>query len=411
MKAIRFIAAMVFMLGLCGRSSAQLACLGELNVDLGTQCQIILSPTEIGLNLDPAYVYTLSRNTFGCEDVGRSYTVTLEQRDRSTRRIINTCWSTVNIHSRSVPSPCERPLLYCRSEVTVNLNAEGFVVLTPDMISLLPTDGNPYQVYSVEPGVLDCGNLGSNSVRLVVRSACFPEDYCTVNVNVRDEGSFRPTCYYVDADGMEFFPANLDQIILPPGSPVSYRMLIRRPNQNSFPPPAQFRMYLSRDKVPDGKDLLVSQQMVQFNKTGYMTGKFSLPQNLQAGVYYLIGDMYSINKKFRYAMPTIVQRIQVGKGGKINELESRSEEAPVADQDVLIYPNPFEDQIFIDAGDASAQISRMELFNLCGVKLMSLNAVQSPLDVSQLSNGSYLLKIEFVDGHAVTRKVVKQSAY
>ncbi len=389
-------------------AKAQVACRANVIVDIGLTCEITLPVDSIGVRLNPAYNYTLSRSTFSCYDVGRTYVVVLEQRDRRTGVIVNTCFSNVSIVSTSIPNPCINPTVYCRSEVTVYLNEEGYVILRPEMISLLPIPDNPYYIYSVSPNILDCGNIGNNSVRMIITSACFPENYCIMNVVVRDTHRFRPTCYTIDTDGMRFFPANLDQVPVLPGSIISYLSHLRFPYNGQINGAAEFRLLLSRDKVPDPNDLLVSKQVINLKTKTTLSGKFILPNNLSPGTYYLIGDMFSKNPKIRFSFKTVIQRIQIGKSGNIQELEERSEFMQESQHDLQIYPNPFNENLNIIQSGTGKEISKIEMYNIIGVRIANLNISQSSLDMSQLPSGTYLIRVEYQDGRQAVQKIVKQ---
>jgi len=408
MKLSNLLLSLVCVFIYANATNAQLVCRASLFVDLGTNCQIILTPEDIGLKLDPSYNYTLSRSEFDCYDVGHSFNIILEQRDRNTNELINSCFSNVTITSRAVPNPCERPLPYCYSNITVYLNAEGYVILTPEMISVLPIPSTPYQVFSVSPNVLDCGNIGNNSVRMIITSACFPEDYCIMNVMVRDTHPFRPTCFIIDTDGMRFFPANLDQVPVLPGSIISYLSHLRFSYNGQINGAAEFRLLLSRDKVPDPNDLLVSKQVINLKTKTTLSGKFILPNNLSPGTYYLIGDLFSKNPKIRFSFKTVIQRIQIGKGGNIKELEERSESILESQHVLQIYPNPFNDNLNIIQSGTGGEISKIEMYNIIGVRITNLDISQSSFDMSQLQSGTYLIRVEYQDGRQAVQKIVKQ---
>lgn len=405
MKNITFYLVLFSLIFSTKHALGQLACRANINFDLGTNCVASLPVDSVGFRLDPSYNYTLSRSEFSCDDIGRTFPVTLQQRNRRTGRIVNTCWTNVTIVSNSIPSPCTRPILYCRSEITVYLNEEGYVVLRPDMISILPVTGNPYSVYDVYPNILDCGNIGNNSVRLSVISACIPSDFCTMNVVVRDTHRFRPTCHYINYDLMQFYPANLDQNIVFPGSFISFRNNVFLQYNNVTNETFEFKMLLSKDNLPDGQDLLVNQQILQFKYKTNITGKFELPKNITQGTYYLLADIFSKNAKYRYAYPTVVQRIHVGKAPKINELGSRIHVDK--ENEYQIFPNPFQNELNIYSLGDFDKISKLELYNVYGVLVQELDINLNVFDVSKLVPGTYLIRITEKDGHQTIHKLLK----
>lgn len=71
-----------------------------------------------------------------------------------------------------------------------------------------------------------------------------------------------------------------------------------------------------------------------------------------------------------------------------------------------VYPNPVKDVLNLSY---TKDISNVSVHNLLGQKVMtkSINATQTKIDMSNLSNGTYLVKVT-VDGLVKTIKVVKQ---
>ncbi len=71
-----------------------------------------------------------------------------------------------------------------------------------------------------------------------------------------------------------------------------------------------------------------------------------------------------------------------------------------------IYPNPTSKLLHIEA--SQTDISRVEIFDLQGKQVMQVSATNlSEIDVSQLTNGMYFLKVSTSDGE-LTRKFVKR---
>ena len=70
------------------------------------------------------------------------------------------------------------------------------------------------------------------------------------------------------------------------------------------------------------------------------------------------------------------------------------------------YPNPVNDRLFIRN---SEEIASVEVFNLLGQKLVSkkTDTTVSEIDMSSLSKGSYLLKINSLLGESKTVKIIK----
>lgn len=390
-----------------------LACLSEVTVDVGTSCVTSITPDLIGvsLNHDPAYVYTLSRADFDCRDVGHSYDVVLQRRDAHTGVLLNSCVSHVSVICSAVPSPCEYINLYAHSEITVTLNDEGYVVLTPEMIAIGPLSTNPYFVYTVTPNVLDCDDAGANTVRLNLYSACYLTNYVTMTVNVVDRGGYGPTCHHISTGGMNFFPAHLDQELVFPGSEISYFTLLNY--QGELPSlPAEFRMLLSRDNLPDAKDLLIDKKQLIFKKSPNgiaVSGKFILPRNLLAGNYYLIADLYSKNKKASIGFKTIVQAIHVGKSNRFGDIASRDRTHSIdQDEDFVIYPNPFTSVISIMTPTSSEGLQRVEFINSVGMMVKNIEHPSGEINTEDLASGIYIIRLTDNHNHTLMSKVIKQ---
>lgn len=74
-------------------------------------------------------------------------------------------------------------------------------------------------------------------------------------------------------------------------------------------------------------------------------------------------------------------------------------------QNISIYPNPVQSQLFVELGDI--EITEVSIFDVSGkvIKLINLNA--SKVDVSDLKQGIYFLKVSSING-AFTERFIKQ---
>ncbi|RLD55494.1 MAG: hypothetical protein DRJ05_12870 [Bacteroidetes bacterium] len=83
------------------------------------------------------------------------------------------------------------------------------------------------------------------------------------------------------------------------------------------------------------------------------------------------------------------------------------------DMNVLVYPNPFNDELFISIKEGSDKISSIELFDLTGKSIISQKVQGSlgnviKLDGSEiLDAGFYFLQVT-INGKVVTQKVIKE---
>lgn len=71
-----------------------------------------------------------------------------------------------------------------------------------------------------------------------------------------------------------------------------------------------------------------------------------------------------------------------------------------------IYPNPFADYIFIDAGNG--KISKIEILDSSGKKVTSYTNPSISIDLKMLSKGIYFLRITKKDGSILTKKIIKK---
>lgn len=75
------------------------------------------------------------------------------------------------------------------------------------------------------------------------------------------------------------------------------------------------------------------------------------------------------------------------------------------DSKIKMYPNPAKDYIQIESKDI--QIASVEMYSLVGKKLISQKSLANDrLDISALSSGIYLLKVNAEEGGSLTRKIV-----
>jgi len=70
-----------------------------------------------------------------------------------------------------------------------------------------------------------------------------------------------------------------------------------------------------------------------------------------------------------------------------------------------LYPNPAKDVINIKS-NAQDEVSTVQVFNLLGKEVIQSEIKNNSLDVSSLSNGIYMLKINSVKGNSITKKII-----
>jgi hypothetical protein len=108
-----------------------------------------------------------------------------------------------------------------------------------------------------------------------------------------------------------------------------------------------------------------------------------------AGNYYKV---YAVDKAFNYSNEIVISDATLS-------LED------VIVSDFKVYPNPAKDFISIESTDQD-QISTVQVFDVLGKEVMNTRIQNNRLNVSNLSKGMYILKINSVNGNGITKKVI-----
>ena len=81
---------------------------------------------------------------------------------------------------------------------------------------------------------------------------------------------------------------------------------------------------------------------------------------------------------------------------------------PTTAENVIIYPNPFDQQVTIQNAE---NIVRIRLTNLIGQKLAEEEyngSISVTLETGSLPKGIYLIVIQFNSGYSLVKKIVKE---
>ena len=78
------------------------------------------------------------------------------------------------------------------------------------------------------------------------------------------------------------------------------------------------------------------------------------------------------------------------------------EDINLADSNIFVYPNPTANLIYIQADN----ISKAELFDLMGRKVKATD--QNQIDLSNISNGSFILKVTTENNKTQSFKITKK---
>jgi hypothetical protein len=73
---------------------------------------------------------------------------------------------------------------------------------------------------------------------------------------------------------------------------------------------------------------------------------------------------------------------------------------------IRIYPNPASTEIYIDLKGSSNQIERLQIVSINGQVLKHYRKVDRVIDISALSEGMYILKIELAGGVQINKRVL-----
>ncbi|CAH8296493.1 putative secreted protein (Por secretion system target) [Mariniflexile fucanivorans] len=95
---------------------------------------------------------------------------------------------------------------------------------------------------------------------------------------------------------------------------------------------------------------------------------------------------------------------QKGTPGKANDQDATLSTSNRIIEGLKVYPNPAKDYLIIESN--KTKISSIEMYNVLGAKVLSNKVfVDSKLNVSRLSKGIYMLKIN-AEGASTTKKIV-----
>jgi len=96
---------------------------------------------------------------------------------------------------------------------------------------------------------------------------------------------------------------------------------------------------------------------------------------------------------------------------KLTDKYLSANEADVSEKDILIYPNPVQEQISIKNG-TGLKIIRISIFDFSGklMKSVQSKAVNNDemLNLSELNTGNYLMKIDLENGRNIQKKIIKK---
>lgn len=165
--------------------------------------------------------------------------------------------------------------------------------------------------------------------------------------------------------------------------------------------------YVSFYIPDDGSELKVNTSIIERigSEIGFMynPGCHSVDQFSYQGLRcYSDNNIFFENNWWKYFHPTVAC------DSLINESDVSVTENKFVD--FSIYPNPINNIFTIRSNAYSSKPERIEIFNLGGIKVMELNALDGNLvfNISDIPNGFYVLKLTDRSGFVIEKKIVKQ---
>uniref|UniRef100_UPI00386CCF81 hypothetical protein n=1 Tax=Algibacter sp. Ld11 TaxID=649150 RepID=UPI00386CCF81 len=150
-----------------------------LTAQLDATGNVTITPESVNnVSTDACGIQSLSldKTTFDCSNIGDN-TVELTVTDNNGNSA--TCTTTVTIEDNVAPE------VLCK-DVTVQLSGEGFVTISPSDIDNGSFDNCGDITMSVSPSILECSNVGDNTVTLTVTDEEGNQNTCIATVTVED---------------------------------------------------------------------------------------------------------------------------------------------------------------------------------------------------------------------------------
>ncbi|MDD4528969.1 MAG: T9SS type A sorting domain-containing protein, partial [Bacteroidales bacterium] len=75
-----------------------------------------------------------------------------------------------------------------------------------------------------------------------------------------------------------------------------------------------------------------------------------------------------------------------------------------------IFPNPASNQVYINLKNYNKETFKLDIYNQLGmnVKTIMINQMSNRINVSELSNGIYFLKIETTNGVSCKKLIIQK---
>jgi hypothetical protein len=88
--------------------------------------------------------------------------------------------------------------------------------------------------------------------------------------------------------------------------------------------------------------------------------------------------------------------------GKITAYVPSAIKVPASDNAVRIYPNPAQNDLYIQS---DAPVEKVEIYTLSGLRVLVDAHFSGKTDISKLNSGTYLLRV-YIQGNVVSEKLI-----
>lgn len=368
---------------------------------------------------------SVSPDSFDCSNIGPN-TVTLTVTDTSGNTA--TCTAVVTVEDNTAP------VAVCQN-ITVQLDVNGNVTITPAQVDDGSTDACGIASFSVDNDTFDCSNVGSNTVVLTVTDASGNSNSCNATVTVEDNIAPTMACQDItiqlDANGIATItPADIDN-----GSTDACGIGIRFLDTTFFDCSNIGTNTVILGIIDVNGNVATCSAVVTVEDT--LAPVLECPEDdvvyVEAGTTYSIPDYAAfgdVTATDNCTDPLVISQdpapgTELSVGTYTVSFETTDDEGNTNscsflltvdellgnsdsefDKDLVIFPNPMKNSLTIE-NSSNLSISEIRLFDTMGRMVMKTNAASNSLDVSGLNSGLYFINIQ-TDHGLITRKIIKE---
>lgn len=159
-----------------------------------------------------------------------------------------------------------------------------------------------------------------------------------------------------------------------------------------------FLIYVNENRMP-GDDIFFS----GFQKTSLYSelGQGSQVEgitHIEHGKYYISRELYSTTfNGITFAFPQKLYQFTDPNQPILSTLKNNIET-------LKIHPTPTSDKLYINS---KKEVQNISIYNVFGEKVYAINSHQKELNISHLSKGIYILRIQFEDRKSTVKKIIK----